>query len=72
MDVECQSDLFKQFFTHFDVFNQHHKKYKFNIPESDLLDLTEKICHRDIYKKLANYDAILDFCKHCINQFTDI
>lgn len=49
-----QSNLFKQFFTHFDVFNQRHKKNKFNIPESDLLDLTEKACHRDIYNKLGN------------------
>jgi len=35
----------------FDKFNSVHKKYKYNLPESEILDLEEKICESESFEK---------------------
>ena len=42
---------FFQMWNRFDKFNSVHKMYKYNLPESEILDLAEKICDSKTYDR---------------------
>ena len=37
-------DVVFQLYNHFEEFNRVNKHYKYNLPESEVLDITERLC----------------------------
>ena len=49
--IEAYNYALFQMWNRFDKFNSLHKNFKYNLPESEIFDLTEAACDRSEYDR---------------------